>query len=90
MTANAVSFQQDWANHAAGKVLRVLLALGGLLTATLVVLLATIGGTSAWLLLLLGLGLGVSAVRAALKPTVIRLATTLTAVVAIPLIGFVV
>ncbi len=90
MTANAVSFQQDWANHTAGKILRIMLAVGGVLTATLVVLLATIGDTAVWVLLLLGLGLGVSAVRAAMKPSVIRLATTLAAVIAIPLIGLVV
>lgn len=90
MTANAVSFQNDWANHVAGKILRVLIAVGGLITATFVVLLATIGNNSVWFLLLLGLSLGAAAVRAAMSPTPLRLVTTLLAVVAIPLIGLLV
>ena len=90
MTASAVSFQSDWANHAAGKILRILIAAGGLVTATFVVLLATIGNNSVWFLLLLGLGLGTAAVRAAARPTMLRLVTTLLAVIAIPLIGLLV
>lgn len=89
MTAN-VAFQQDWANHAAGRLLRSLIAIGGVVTATFVVLLATIGSNSVWFLLLLGLALGVVAVRAAMRPTVVRLATTLVAVVAIPIAGLII
>jgi hypothetical protein len=39
---------------------------------------------------MLGLALGVVAVRAAMKPTVVRLATTLVAVVAIPIAGLII
>ena len=89
MTAN-VAFRQDWANHAAGKLLRGLIAIGGVVTATFVVLLATIGSNSVWFLLALGLTLGVVAVRAAMRPTVVRLATTLAAVIAIPVASLII
>lgn len=83
-------FTQDWINHPVGKTLRVLIAVGGLITATLVVMLATLGTNSVWFLLLLGLVLGITALRAALIPTTLRLAIVFAAMVAIPIAGLIV
>lgn len=86
MTAHSV-LARDWINHPFGKTLRVLIAAGGLITATLVVMLSTLGSNSVWFLLLLGLFLGTAAVRAALHPTTLRLSIVFAAMVAIPITG---
>lgn len=89
MTTN-VAFSEDWANHPIGKTMRVMIAVGGLVTATLVVLLATLGTNSVWFLVLLGLTLATASIRAAMQPSALRLAIVLAAVVAIPLAGLLV
>lgn len=90
MTSTTVVFTEDWANHPIGKTLRGLIAAGGLLTGTFVVLLATLGTNAVWFLVLLGLTLGASAVRAALQPTMVRLAIVFVAMVAIPVAGLII
>ena len=82
-------FREDWIAHPVGKALRVMIAAGGLITATLVVLLATLGTSSVWLLVGLGLTLAVVSVRAALQPTFLRMGIVLAAVIAIPIAGLI-
>jgi hypothetical protein len=88
MTTNTL-FREDWIGHPVGKALRVMIAAGGLITATLVVLLATLGTSSVWLLVGLGLTLAVVSVRAALQPTFLRMGIVLAAVIAIPIAGLI-
>ena len=88
MTTNTI-FRDDWINHPIGKALRVMIAAGGLITATLVVLLATLGTSSVWLLVALGLTLAAVSVRAARQPTFLRMGIVLAAVIAIPIAGLV-
>ncbi len=84
-TANA--FVEDWASHPIGKVTRALVAMIGLMLATLVLLLASMGTDGLWVFILLGVALAATSIRAALKPTVIRLTTLGAVMVAIPVIG---
>ncbi len=83
-------FREDWVSHPVGKALRGLIAVGGLITATLVVLLATFGTRWIWVLVLLGLTLGATAVRAAIQPTMTRLAIVFASMVAIPMAGLII
>lgn len=84
-TANA--FVEDWTSHPIGKVARALVATIGLMLATLVLLLASMGTDGLWVFILLGVALAACAIRAALKPTVVRLTTLGAVMVAIPVIG---
>jgi hypothetical protein len=86
-TANM--FLNDWAAHPFGKALRVLIAAGGLITGTMIVLLSTIGVDSVWLVVLIGLTLGANAVRAALQPNLLRLSLVLATLLAVPVVGLV-
>ncbi len=89
MTTIAI-LKEDWVNHPFGKTLRVLIAVGGLITATLVVMTATLATNGVWFLVLLGLALGITALRAAIQPTMPRLAISLAALVAIPIAGVII
>jgi hypothetical protein len=72
-----------WANHPLGKAARIAIAVGGLVTATLVLMTASLVATGSWALVTLGVGLAALAVRAARVPTTSRLAITGAALVAI-------
>jgi hypothetical protein len=84
-TANA--FVEDWASHPIGKITRALVAIIGVVLATLVLLLASMGTSGVWVFILLGLALAATSVRAALNPTVIRLATLGAVMIAVPIVG---
>ncbi len=84
-TANA--FVNDWASHPIGKVTRALVAIIGLMLATLVLLLASMGTEGLWIFVLLGVAMAATSIRAAMRPSVIRLATLGAVMVAIPVIG---
>lgn len=74
-----------WATRPAGKVLRLALAGTGLVFATMVLMYAAVTDTGSWMLIILGVTLAASAVRAALFPNVARLALLGVTLVAIPL-----
>lgn len=84
-TANA--FVEDWASHPVGKVTRAMVAIIGLALATLVLLLASLGTDSLLVYMLLGVALAATSVRAAIKPTVIRLSTLGAVMIAVPIVG---
>lgn len=84
----STAFGDDWASHALGKTLRALIAVGGIVTGTLVVLFATLASGATWLLVVLGLTIGATAVRAALHPSMVRLLIVLAALIAVPTAGF--
>jgi len=81
---------QGWANHGMGRVLRMLIGLGGMAAGTLMLLQATLMPQSSWALILLGVGLAATAVRAALDPTRVRLAIALSAIIAVPVVGLII
>ena len=83
----ASAFVEDWASHPIGKVTRALVAIIGLMLATLVLLLASMGTDGLWAFILLGVALAATSVRAALQPTVIRLTTLGAVMVAVPIVG---
>lgn len=83
-TANATI--STWAAHPMGKVARVAIAVGGVLVAILVMMVATVVPNGAWALVALGAGIAALAVRAARVPSTARLAAVTAALVAIPLV----
>jgi hypothetical protein len=67
-----------WASHPLGKAARAAIAVGGLLTATVV-------ATGSWALVILGVGIAALSVRAARLPSPLRLTLVSLALIAIPL-----
>jgi len=87
MTASTAEFFTDWAVHPIGKVTRALIAVVGVIVATLVLLLASLGAENVWILILVGVALAATSIRAAMKPSAIRLATLAMVLVAVPVAG---
>jgi hypothetical protein len=86
MTASDLVLE-DWATKPAGKAARIAIATGGLITATLVILMSTIMDDGAWLFTLLGVALAATSVRAARYPTIIRMAVVAANLIAVPLVA---
>jgi hypothetical protein len=74
-----------WASHPAGKAVRIFIAVTGMITATFVLMTASLVSSGSWVLVLLGVGLAASSVRAARVPSTFRLALVGAALIAIPL-----
>lgn len=81
------TFVDEWASHPIGKAARIAIAVAGLITSALVLLLATLGSNAAWLMVLMGVALAATSIRAASRPTMLRLGTLAAAMVAIPIVG---
>lgn len=77
---------EDWATRPLGKAARVAIAVGGIITATLVLLMATLLPQGSWLFVLTGVALAATSVRAARFPTVLRLSAVAANLIVIPLI----
>ena len=73
MTISTISTMSEWPAHPLGKAVRIALAFFGLAMASLVLLLALSGTNSAWAMVLLGVALAVTSVRAAVNPSLTRL-----------------
>ena len=78
---------EEWATKPIGKAARIAIAAGGMITATLVLLMATMLTSGAWLFVLAGVALAATSVRAARFPTITRLGVVAANLVAIPLIA---
>lgn len=87
MTATTAEFFNDWTTHPIGKLTRALIAVVGIILATLVLLLATLGAQNVWILVLIGVALAATSIRAAMEPNAIRLMTLAAVVVALPIVG---
>jgi len=72
-----------WAEHPVGRIARIAIAVGGLVTSTLVLMTASVVASGSWALVVLGVGLAALAVRAARVPTTARLLLTAAALVGI-------
>lgn len=70
-----------------GKAARVAIAVLGLASAILVLLVATMNQQAAWIMILLGVGLAAVSVRAALRPDLIRLTTLVAIMIAVPYVS---
>jgi hypothetical protein len=87
MTASTAEFFTDWTAHPIGKVTRALIAIAGVVVATLVMLLATLGAQNAWILILVAVSLAATSIRAAMDPTAVRLTTLGVTLMAIPIVS---
>jgi Mg/Co/Ni transporter MgtE len=87
MTVSTITTIDEWAAHPVGKVARVAIAALGLMSATLVLLVATMNSHAAWTLVLLGVALAAASVRAAFSPSLIRLSTLAAVMIAVPYVG---
>jgi hypothetical protein len=87
MTVSTITTIDEWAAHPLGKAARVAVAVLGLMSATLVLLVATMNSQATWIMVLLGVGLAAVSVRAAAKPSLIRLTTLAAIMVAVPYVG---
>lgn len=86
MTAST-SALETWAVRPVGKVIRVTLAVLGMVFATMVLTSAVFVETGSWALVLIGVGLGATSVRAAREPSMTRLAALGAVLLALPLIS---
>lgn len=75
---------EDWATKPLGRAARIAIAVGGIITATLVLLLAAVVRDGSWLFVLAGVALAATSVRAARYPTVVRLAAVMANLIVIP------
>ena len=87
MTTSETSFLNQWTTHPLGKTVRVAIAVVGLATATVVLLLATLTSSAVWFMVLLGVSLAATSIRAALYPSIVRLGILTAVMVAIPIAG---
>ena len=75
-----------WATRPLGKAARIGIAVGGLVTATLVLTTSAVVTNGSWALVLLGVALAAASVRAARIPSVGRLTTFAVGLIAIPIL----
>jgi hypothetical protein len=87
MTASTITTIDEFAAHPLGKAARISLAVLGLFSSTLVLLVATIYTEAAWALVLLGATLAATSVRAATKPSLLRLVSLGSVMIAILYLG---
>ena len=87
MTVSTITTLDEWAAHPIGKAARLAIAVLGLASAILVLMVATMNTHAAWLLVLLGVTLAATSIRAAQRPTLIRLTSLLAVMIAIPYLG---
>lgn len=87
MTVSTITTLDEWAAHPLGKAARIAMAALGLASSVLVLMVATMNSHAALTLVLLGVALAATSVRAASKPSVLRLTTLAAVMVAIPYVG---
>ncbi len=87
MTVSTITSIDEWAVHPLGKVARAAVAVLGLMSAVLVLLVATMNSQATWIMVLLGVALAAVSVRAAAKPSLVRLTTLAAIMVAVPYVG---
>jgi hypothetical protein len=87
MTASTITSLNEWAAQPFGKAARIALGVLGLFSSTVVLLVATIYTEAAWSLVSLGAALAATSVRAASKPSLIRLLSLGAVMVAILYLG---
>ena len=87
MTSSTITTVEQWATQPFGKAARIALAVLGLFSSVVVFLVATIYTEAAWMLVLLGSTMAAASVRAASRPSPVRLASLGAVMVAILYVG---
>ncbi len=87
MTTADLAFLDDWASTTFGKTARAAIAVLGVITATLTLLLASMVSDGSWVLTLAGVALAATSVRAAILPNITRLAVVAANLLLIPLLA---
>lgn len=87
MTVSTITTLDEWATHPIGKAARFGVAVLGLASAVLVMMVATMISHAAWTLVLLGVALAATSVRAATRPSVLRFTTLAAVMMAILYVG---
>jgi hypothetical protein len=87
MTVSTITNIDELAAHPFGKAARIAMAVLGLASSVLVLMVATIYTEAAWPLVLLGTVLAATSVRAASRPNVLRLSSLGAVMVAILYLG---
>lgn len=77
---------EGWATQPLGKIARVAIAVGGMVIATLVLLIAPMLSENVWSFVLAGVVMAATSIRAAQYPTLLRLAIVSVNLLVIPLI----
>ena len=83
MTVSKVVLE-DWATQPLGKAVRIAIAAGGIITAFMLLVMASVVAQGSWVLVLAGVALVATSVRAASIPSVTRLMVVVANLVAIP------
>ncbi len=86
MTASHLVLE-EWATQPLGKAARVAIAAGGMITAFMVLLIASVISHGSWVLVLAAIALVATSVRAARVPNLTRLMVVVANLVAIPLLA---
>lgn len=76
----------NWTSTSIGKAARLAIAILGVVTATLTLMLAAVIGEGAWVMLLAGVALAATSVMAARDPSLARLTAVAANLIAIPLL----
>lgn len=87
MTTTEATFLKEWTAHPLGKTVRIAIAVVGLATSTVVLLLATLTSDAVWFMVVLGVSMAAASIRAALHPSISRLAILTAVLVVIPIAG---
>lgn len=84
MTASTPALQ-TWAEHPMGFTVRVAIAVTGMITAILVLMMSALIPEASWQLVVLGIALAAASVRAARVPSAVRLGIAAAVLIAVPL-----
>lgn len=76
-----------WMSRPLGKATRVVIALAGMTTATLILMTSVLVSNGSWFFILTGVAVAALSVRAALHPSLLRLSLLGVGLIALPLLG---
>lgn len=76
-----------WMGRPLGRATRIVIALAGMTTATLMLMTSALVSNGSWLFVLVGIAVAALSVRAAMHPTITRLALLLAGLAALPLLS---
>ena len=85
MTASNPALR-EWASHPMGKAARVGIAAAGMITATILLTVSPLASNGSWAVILTGLALTATSIRAALIPTPQRMSLLAAVAIAIPVV----
>ena len=87
MTTSEATVLNEWTRHPLGKTVRIGIAVVGLASSGMVLLLATMSSSAVWFMVVVGVSLAATSVRAAIRPNLTRLGILTALLVAVPFVG---